>query len=649
MQHGGKKNNRISLLFIGQDGVGKTSLKKSILGEKAEQDQASTIGIEYEVVEVKESNKSNPWKRAADSQFIASKQYTDNIIAKETAKRKYESQNNLVEEDKDESRRHDEDGQESDKFGGGEIESDVDECEGERRYEAGGGEVEGNKFATAGGSHQDEGEKNVEEERKTQESRKLQMEYQVSDKQIEEAMKNVDNFHDDTMDTIRFLVGDVGGQSVFYDVHSTMLRLTTLFTLVVDLTKSPNDVAQPKFVEEETKKVEDLGNAMQETNLDYLTRWAAALRNLNPCDNDAETENAVESLEQPKTIIVYTKSDKLSDEEVETKKEEVRRAVDEQLRRVGCNSLIVREFVIKNMEPRSPEESKDLEDLRATIFETAQDILKKQEKTPVNWLVLERLLDEKKREATMRDRPYIEFDEAKQLGKQCKVVDKTFNDAMKFFHEENIVVHFQGNPPISDLVVLDPAWLVKLFTEVITVSKNRSLPPAQSSAWNDLREKGKLNFDKLPTKLDNHRGIEDSLKEMMVRAGLICFWRENIYLVPSMVKEKMEKKDILKLLSDPKCLKPSLFLDFKDKSIPLGFYTRFQVELWKWDDSSRESEQWQFWCNFMRLVKTLNGSTYSVILVRHLSRIEFAILGRSFWHFFFSSNIQLLKLNILVV
>ena len=632
MQHGGKKNNRISLLFIGQDGVGKTSLKKSILGEKAEQDQASTIGIEYEVVEVKENNKSNPWKRAADSQFIASKQYTDNIIAKETAKIKYESQNNPVEEDEDGSTRDDEDGRESNEFGGGEIESsDEDECEGEREYEARGGGAEGNRFATAGGSHQDEGEKNVEEERKTQEGMERQIEYQISDEQIEEAMKNVENYHDYTMDTIRFLVGDVGGQTVFYDVHSTMLRLRTLFTLVVDLTKSPNDVAQPKFVEEETKKVEDLGNPMQETNLDYLTKWAAALRNLNPCDNDAETdENTVESLDQPKIIIVYTKSDKLSDEEVETKKEEVRRTVDEQLRRIGCNSLIVREFVIKNMEPRSPDESKDLEDLRATIFETAQDILKKQEKTPVNWLVLERLLDRKKREATMRDRPYIEFDEAKQLGKQCKLGDKTFNDAMKFFHEENIVVHFQDNPAISDLVVLDPAWLVKLFTEVITVSKSSSWSPAQSNAWDDLREKGKLDFGKLPTVLNNHLGFRDTLEKMMVRVGLIFLWRENIYLVPSMVKDKKEKKDILEFLSNPKCLKPSLFLDFKDMSIPLGFYTRFQVELWKWDDSTHESEKWEFWCNFMRVVKKLNGSTYSVILVRHISSIEFAILGRNF-------------------
>ena len=265
-------------------------------------------------------------------------------------------------------------------------------------------------------------------------------------------MKNVENYNDDTMDTIRFLVGDVGGQSVFYDVHSMMLRLRTLFILVVDLTKSPNDVAEPKFMGKEKEEI--LGNPMQETNLDYLTKWAAALRNLISCDNDAKPKNAVD---QPKLVIVYTKADNLSDEEVETKKEEIRKAVWKRLERVGCESLFVKEFFISNMEPSI----KDLEDLRATIFEAAQGLLKKQEKTPVNWLVLERLLDDEKRKLTMTDSPpYITFDEAKHLGEQCKVVDTTFNDAMKFFHEENIVVHFQDNPLISGLVVLDPAWLV---------------------------------------------------------------------------------------------------------------------------------------------------------------------------------------------
>ena len=128
MQYGKKKNNRISLFSIGQDGVGKTSLKNRLLGREAVKDQKCTIGIEYEVVEVKENVKSKPWTLATDRQHIASKQYSDDRIAKETAKRKYESQKNL-EEAKDGSRRHDEDGRKSDKFGGGRIGSDESESE----------------------------------------------------------------------------------------------------------------------------------------------------------------------------------------------------------------------------------------------------------------------------------------------------------------------------------------------------------------------------------------------------------------------------------------------------------------------------------------------------------------------------------------
>ena len=43
LKYGEKKNNRISLLFIGQDRVGKTSLKKTLLGEETQQYEESTI------------------------------------------------------------------------------------------------------------------------------------------------------------------------------------------------------------------------------------------------------------------------------------------------------------------------------------------------------------------------------------------------------------------------------------------------------------------------------------------------------------------------------------------------------------------------------------------------------------------------------
>ena len=616
------------MLFIGQDRVGKTSLKKTLLGEKTQQYQESTIGIDYEVVEVNESDKSKPWKRAADAQFIASEKYVNDVIAREAARK---MQVPRLGWEIPAGGKRDEHG-----VGGRKRESGS-EGEGESGGQ-GPGEGEGEDEARRGAgdeddlhSQEDGGGKDGERESNIQRSTEEQYEYPISEELIKKAQKNVENYRDDAFDTIRFMMGDVAGQSVYYDTHSLMLRLRTIFIHVVDLTKDLNAEAKPTFMKKGEKNEKELGNPMRETNLDCMTRWTAALYNLNPCNNESK-ENPVESLNRPKTIIAFTKSDQLSgEEEVKLKRNQAMDALAERFGDTGYNSLVIDNYVIRNTEPRNHEEAGEIESLREKIFETAQDLLKEQEKTPVNWLVLERLLDNKRLEASKRDCPYITLDEAKELGQQCKVQDTSFNEAMEFFHEENIVVHFQGNPPLSELVVLDPAWLVQLFTAVIGVARSPSCPLIQSCAWSDLQE-GKLDFDKLPTALDKHRGSRKALEEMMVRARLICNWRGNVYLVPSMVNERFEEKRIEELLS--KCLKPTLFLYFADQSIPLGFYTRFLIEIIKWannghlrSESEEESEELELFCNFLRVAKNENSLTYSVVVVRHISRIQFAILG----------------------
>ena len=88
---GEKKNNRISVLFIGQGGVGKTSLKKSLLGEEFGDKEASTVGIEFDVIEVKDDNKHEAWQRAADQQYIASEEYKNLVLGKEVARKIAES------------------------------------------------------------------------------------------------------------------------------------------------------------------------------------------------------------------------------------------------------------------------------------------------------------------------------------------------------------------------------------------------------------------------------------------------------------------------------------------------------------------------------------------------------------------------------
>ena len=168
--------------------------------------------------------------------------------------------------------------------------------------------------------------------------------------------------------------------------------------------------------------------------------------------------------------------------------------------------------------------------------------------------MLERALDTLRRSGNLKDCPCISLDQARKLGEQCQIND-TFDKAMEFFHEENIVVHFDGNPPMSDLVVLDEAWLVKLFTQVLTVPPKFTWSTTCSRASTKLTTEGVLDFGNLPNPLKNH-SQEKALKDIMVRVGLICHWGENIYLVPSMVTKRWQESDIKKVLASS--LQPSL-------------------------------------------------------------------------------------------
>ena len=608
---GEKKNNRISVLFIGQDGVGKTSLKKSLLGEQVGDKEASTVGIEFNVIEVKDNNKHEAWQRAADQQYIASEEYKNLVLGKEVARKITESnlkesevQNEMVKEKFDES--------------GGEavtVESyfveEVNESE---------------------SVDKDEGD-NV-----NRGSTKVQDEYSMRDDLKRKIKESIGNYSDDAMDTIRFLFGDTGGQSVFYDVHSIMLRLRSLYIFVFDLGRPLHAKALSKFVCEKTKKVREVENRLGETNLDYMKKWAGTLRNLNSqCDQKTDKNSAPNS-NMPKIIVAFTKPDTLgSVEEVEEVKQKAETALMTSFRDIGCESLIVGTYVIKNTLPRTDAETRELVLLREKIFETAQEILKAQDKTPVSWLELERAFSDRLMKS--KGNPCITHDEAEKLAEEFEVKE-TFCQAMEFFHEENIVVHFGGHQASSNLVVLDPAWLVRVLTQVITVPPNPNSGGTVKAAWNDLETKGVLRSKSLPVVLDGH-GQKEAVMKMMLRAGLICHWKEDIYFVPNMVTKVVEKQEIQTFLSN--CLQPSLYIDFLGDCIPLGFYTRFQLEFMKWAKIDNEDDQSdfvgddeyeeddcappEFTCNFSRFPKEENGVVYDVILVRHITRIQVAILG----------------------
>ena len=190
-----------------------------------------------------------------------------------------------------------------------------------------------------------------------------------------------------------------------------------------------------------------------------------------------------------------------------------------------------------------------LEHLRSKLFKTAQSILRSQDKIPITWLNLERGFSV----CAMSD-PYITWEIAQRVGAASEVNDD-FVKAVECLHQQNVIVYFNEDNQASNLIVLDPNWLVQRLSKVITVPRHE----VHAAVWNNLTSKGTLTLQDLLTKvLPGHEKESHILIRIMELTGLICNWNDEIYLVPAMVGSKIKRKDIEKWITILYCFPHSM-------------------------------------------------------------------------------------------
>ena len=592
-KYGKKRNNRISVFFIGQDRVGKTSLKKNLIGKPFDSQEPSTVGIEVDIVEVDEKDEKH-WQLTTDQQLMASDDLVNRAVVEAIAK-KIKRPDKIVKnppEDKNVDRP------------GNEL----------KLWDSNNGDPTENGSADAAAGGGESGEGRGREQRGggrggwLQESTKKRYD-SLDDKMmqaVKEQMLKVDKYDDDDLNKIRLVLNDVAGQSLFYDIHSIFLRSQSLFVLVVALDKKLADEAKPLFVEQGKNPI-PIENYLVETNLDYANRWMAALHNIYQCTESHASATSA-GFDLPATILVFTKPDLVTEEEEKKAKENVLNSFT----CYGYRGHIVETFVIDN----TISESSQIEKLREKIFEISRIILRTQGKIPINWLKLERGLA-----TVMESKPYITYKDVEKLGKESQVVER-LPEAIKTLHQQNVVFHFPDDEKARSLVVLDPQWLIKLFTSVINVPPSYEQASTHAKFWMQLTDRGQLSKELLRIVLERHGKHMEALTRMMEMVNLICRWNEETWLVPSMAEPQKARKEVEKRLRT--CCAPSLYLDFEGGYVPLGLFTRLLVIL------IREYQIYFAAIPSLSSYSSLlpvkeNNAEFYVILVQHLSRIQVAL------------------------
>ena len=422
---------------------------------------------------------------------------------------------------------------------------------------------------------------------------------------------------------------DFGGQLVYYVTHPLFLTLRAIYVLVYDLSRDPDEKANPLEKQGMFKTFKE--KFCLKTHLDYLDFWMTSVASL-ACPSDdhgIHSDPKYEMLPEkfPPVFLVCSHADEphggvnprvLANE-----------IFDKLQRKPYSSHLVEHVFVVDNTLSGSESECPEVVRLRQDILAVAQELPQMKEAIPVKWLKYEKALQVTKKDGNK----WISLESAKQVASQvCQIVDDDeFVTLLNFLHDQRIITHFDDSPELDKFVVLDPQWLIDVFSKVITVQPYIHKERKYKKLWCKLEATGILDQSLLEHVWEpflHQQETSESLIAIMEKFSLLCPWPSSgassskQYLVPSMLMSH-PPQDIINLVASAKI--PSLFLKFESGQVPPGLFPRLMLQFFQWG----KDEFWSplnhhFYHNFARFYIS-GDQDCSVILLCHPSSVEIVV------------------------
>jgi transcriptional regulator of met regulon len=436
---------------------------------------------------------------------------------------------------------------------------------------------------------------------------------------IDKLRKNVNS---ESPSTTVFL-HDFAGQSIFYDTHFCFLKMLCPYLLVVDISFPLDNPAKSRFKFRDSER--DLHDPFLETNLDYLLSWLTVLARLSDviC-SEISSASHPKRYKLPPVVIALTNSDKCEAKYIE----EVKKRIKDELRKKTFPNVFTEQIhVIDNTLPER--NNHEIRKLRRHLYDLCKEILEQQSLMPVRWLWLEVELGDKMLKERLK---HITLEECRKVAKFCKVDD--VDSALDFLHNRGIIVHHKK----SQVVVLDPRWLMDLFIQIITVPEEQNRDPIDAGFIELLLEKGILMKEYLEKKVDREHQV---LEELMKQFSLLCVWNyeegsdvqeqlsksPNAYIVPSVAPLLKKGRDVQTELSESPIA--SVLFKFNLGYVPIGFYTRFQTTMIKkWVEEKMLNKTPELFSNFTRLILNSSEGYFYVYLIKIPAKIKVGVVPR---------------------
>ena len=418
---------------------------------------------------------------------------------------------------------------------------------------------------------------------------------------------------------------DFGGQTVYYTTHPLFLTSRAIYLLVNDLSRHLHDRATSVMKQGMFTKLQD--SFRLKTNADYLDFWMSSVASLAIQDESNSKKTKSDLLpELPPVFLVCTHADKPCDG---GDPRELGRMVFGHLQTKPYKTHLHDVFIVDNTKSGHELECPEVLRLRHEIRAVAKELPHMKEAVPIKWLKFEKEMQAKKDEGNK----WISLKETKEVAWEvCNVSDEEeFRTLLNFLHDQRVLIHFDDTPELSKMVVLDTQWLINVFKEVITIRPFDSKEKKFKELWFRLEKEGVLEEPLLEHVWGPLYRKEDtcqSLIAIMEKFSLLCSWPSSDgscgkqYLVPSMLMSH-PPEEIMELIASAEI--PSLFLKFETGQVPPGLFPRLVLQFLQWCKQECASpEHPQLYHNFVRIYRSEEVNC-SVILLCHMSSIEVVV------------------------
>ena len=418
---------------------------------------------------------------------------------------------------------------------------------------------------------------------------------------------------------------DFGGQAVYYTTHPLFLTSRAIYLLVNDLSRPLHHKAKSVTKQGMFTKLQD--SFRLETNADYLDFWMSSVVSLAIQDKSDSKKTKSDMLpELPPVFLVCTHADKAYDG---GDPRELGRTVFGHLQTKPYKNHLHDVFTVDNTKSGQETECPEVLRLRQEIRAVANGLPHMKEAVPIKWLKFEKEMQAKKDEGNK----WISLEETKEVAREvCDVSDEEeFRTLLNFLHDQRVLIHFDDTPELSKMVVLDTQWLINVFKEVITIRPFDSKEKKFKELWFRLEKEGVLEEPLLEHVWGPLYRKEDtcqSLIAIMEKFSLLVSWpssdgsRGKQYLVPSMLMSH-PPEEIMELIASAEI--PSLFLKFETGQVPPGLFPRLVLQFLQWCKQECASpEHPQLYHNFVRIYRSEEVNC-SVILLCHMSSIEVVV------------------------